>query len=81
MRKKFAYDLMWLAMSIKKVERLGQYKIPYTTKISQIAEKAFSRKLNWAKALKDIAVILQQSTIMMTHFESVAPLLVSCIGL
>jgi hypothetical protein len=29
MKKKFAHDLMWLAMCIENVERLGQFKIPY----------------------------------------------------
>ena len=80
MKKKLAYDLMWLAMCIENVERLGHFKIPYP-KISQIAEKAFSRKLNWAKALRDIVVLLQSALSFMTHFESVAPLLSSCIAL
>ena len=42
MKRKLAYDLMWLAICIEKVERLGKYKIPYY-KISLIADKVLSQ--------------------------------------
>lgn len=58
MKRKLAYDLMWLAICIEKVERLGKYKIPYY-KISLIADKVFSQKLHWATAFKDITARLQ----------------------